>query len=344
MKDFMKRISSLTAVMLFSLSLFFVGCSDDDDPVAPKKSESQILVEYLEANGDFINTAAPAMINADAVRPLLNFPDKNLVIDVRAPNDRLNGWIKGSVNVTIPNLYNYFKNDINPASYEKIILVCYTGQSASYATSLLRMLGHNNVFAMKFGMSSWHDDFAANYKNTIANGNARQAQFVTDDTPKAAKGTVMPTITTGKTNGKDILEARVKALFEIGFITAASNPDGCALSNNDLFNNLGNYYIVNYWPYAHYKDPGHIPGAMQYTPKESLKFANDLLTLPIDKEVVIYCYTGQTSAHVAAFLRLLGYKARTLQYGTSAMIYDMVIAKGLTAFKTSDIMNYEYEK
>jgi hypothetical protein len=55
--------------------------------------------------------------------------------------------------------------------------------------------------------------------------------------------------------------------------------DATGISHTDVFNNLNNLFIINYWPAAHYLDPGHIPGAMQYTPKESLKSTKDLLTL-----------------------------------------------------------------
>ncbi len=37
--------------------------------------------------------------------------------------------------------------------------------------------------------------------------------------------------------------------------------------------------------------------------------------LPTDKKIVIYCWTGQTSAQVAAYLRMLGYDAVSMYYG-----------------------------
>jgi rhodanese-related sulfurtransferase len=82
---------------------------------------------------------------------------------------------------------------------------------------------------------------------------------------------------------------------------------------------------------------------MQYTPKESLKLAADLKTLPTNKTIVVYCYTGQTSSHLAAYLRLLGYDAKTLMFGTNGMIYDnMVATGGMSVFKSSEIMGYDF--
>jgi hypothetical protein len=55
----MKRYKLLNLLYLLIIaSLVFVnpGCSDDD-PVTPEEvNESEVLVKYLEENGDFINT------------------------------------------------------------------------------------------------------------------------------------------------------------------------------------------------------------------------------------------------------------------------------------------------
>ena len=47
-----------------------------------------------------------------------------------------------------------------------------------------------------------------------------------------------------------------------------------------------------------------------------------LNTLPTDKSVVVYCYTGQTSAHVAGYLRVLGYDAKSMLFGVNGMAWD----------------------
>ena len=38
-------------------------------------------------------------------------------------------------------------------------------------------------------------------------------------------------------------------------------------------------------------------------------------TLPTDKPIVVYCWTGQTSAQVTPYLRILGYDAYSMLYG-----------------------------
>ncbi|MBX3044960.1 MAG: rhodanese-like domain-containing protein [Candidatus Kapabacteria bacterium] len=313
--------------------MFIVSCSDDDNKTTPTKEESLILAEYIEANGDYINTTAPAMIDAKDVKALMATPGKVLIVDIRTAADFEKGHIEGAVNVTIPEALNYIKT-VNAASFDKIVVACYTGQSASYVTSLYRILGYNNAVTLKWGHCSWHKDFD---RWTPRIGNSKATMMVQTVTEKPAAGK-MPTITTGKSTGKDILEARATSIIAEGYGPASISAD-------DVFANLNNFHIVNYWPNAQYLDPGHIPGAMNYLPKTDLKVMTNLKTLPTDKPIVVYCYTGQTSSHVAAYLRLLGYDAKSLSFGANGMMYDAINGKaGFTTWKESYIEGYDYVK
>lgn len=309
--------------------IFIVSCSDDNSN--PSKDESLLLVEYLEANGDYVNTSAPAMIEAKDVKALMATPERVHIIDVRNATDFANGHIEGAVNVNIPDALDYIKT-INASSFDKIVVACYSGQSASYLTALYRMLGYNNAVTLKWGYSSWNQDFD---KWTANVGNSKATQMTTTPSlmPDAGK---LPTLTTGKSNGKDILESRAGLLIAEGYKPASITAD-------EVFSNLNKYFIVNYWPDNHYMDPGHIPGAINYVPKSDLKLSAYLKTLPTDKTIVVYCYTGQTSSHVAAYLRLLGYDAKSLSYGANGMMYDLI--NGRTGFSTWNslfIEGYDY--
>jgi rhodanese-related sulfurtransferase len=41
-----------------------------------------------------------------------------------------------------------------------------------------------------------------------------------------------------------------------------------------------------------------------------------------DKTVVTYCWTGQTSSMVTAYLNVIGYNAVSLKFGANGMIYS----------------------
>lgn len=319
------KTSKMWLLAILFLAFAAVSCDDDeDDPV----NEAQVLVEFLEgADGGYANTIMPAIMKADGVKGLMAVADGVYIIDIRSSDSWTAGHIEGAINVPAADVLSHL-DGMDAASYEKIAIVCYSGQSAAWVTCLAQISGYDNVFSMKWGMTSWNaefDSWSGNVNNTYS------ALFKTEDYPKGAEGD-LPGLVTGETEGEDILAARLDVVLAEGF-------GGAAITAAAVYENLDGYYIVNYWPAGHYEDPGHIEGAMQYTPKESIALDLDLTTLPTDKTIVVYCYSGQTSANMAAYLRVLGYDALSLKFGANAMIYD-----NMPAGKWSDteIFGYDY--
>jgi len=332
-----------------SFVLFNTGCSDDEkDPITPDTvNESEELVKYLEGtNLDFLNGKFPAMIPATTLRQdLLNTPSQITVLDIRSAGDfDTLGHIEGAVNVTVANLLTYYQSN-NLSAKTKVVIACYTGQTAGYATALLRMAGCSNVYDLKFGMSSWNDRFATSWKNTVANGN--QLGYVnTTNYPKPTTTVDYPTLNTGLTAGDKICEQRVKDLLTEGFTAKISYSD----LKTGLLADPTKYFIINYWPTDHY-NINHIDGSIQYTPYSSststrsdLTSDKFLKTLPngTDKTIVIYCYTGQTSAHVAAYLKSIGYNAKSLLFGANGLFYDNMPASKFNPTVGADINDYPY--
>ncbi|MBI2416562.1 MAG: rhodanese-like domain-containing protein [Ignavibacteriales bacterium] len=324
-------------LLLLPVIFGLTACKKDDNTTTPTPAvnESEILVKYLQDNGDFLNSAAPAIAPVEEVRNnQLSKPDKIYIIDIRSAADFAKGHIAGAVNVTTNNIVTHIKG-ITATNYEKIYLVCYSGQTAGYATALLRLLGYSNVFDVKWGMSAWNDSITASAWKTAVGNN--YSGFVTTATSKNVTGT-LPVLTTGKTTGKEILEARITQLL------SATDPFGdIKTTYKSVTDSLSKYYIVNYWPANHY-GLGHIPGATQYTPKADLKDSTFLKTLPTNKPIVVYCYTGQTSAQVATILKVLGYDAKTMLYGVSTMKHDLLVANNLSKWVDSECKYYPYVK
>ena len=57
---------------------------------------------------------------------------------------------------------------------------------------------------------------------------------------------------------------------------------------------------------------GHISGAHNIPFKE---VGRNLEKLPSDKEIIVYCYTGQTGGQTTALLNVAGFKSRSLNGG-----------------------------
>lgn len=322
----MNELKRLFYYLLIIPILFLsTNCSDDSSDPATI-NEAEVLEKYLEDNGNPINTFGQ-MIPATTVNTNITTGTDQTVIDIRSATDYSAGHIKNAVNVNATEVLNYYEQH-NLSSKEVVVIACYTGQTAAWVTGLMHTIGYTNVKDLAFGMSSWNSATSSSWANGI--GNSRASQLTKDVTPKAAEGE-LPKLNTGKTEATEILRARVEAVFAEGF-------GGAKITNSAVFDNTSNYYIVNYWSESDY-NWGHIPGAIQYTPKVDLNLNTNLKTIPTDKVVTIYCYTGQTSAHVAAYLRVLGYDAKTIVFGVNAMAHDTMPG---TAFNAqSHVHNYE---
>jgi rhodanese-related sulfurtransferase len=323
-------------LLIIPILMFVVACSDDDNPAEPEQqsiNEAEELVKYLEANVDFINTDAPSMIKSTAVHTtLISAPEEQYIIDIRAAEDYNNGHIPGAVNVSAGDIVNHYESN-NLDAYPTVVIACYSGQTAGWATGLMRMLGYENVKDLKWGMCSWNESTAGSWNNNIAD--TYQAQLTTDASPKNEAGE-LPELATGETDPALILRARVEAVLAEGFGAAKT-------SASSVFGDLDGYYIVNYWNIADY-DWGHIPGAIQYSPKPDADLELDayLTTLPTDETIVVYCYTGQTSAHMASYLKVIGYDAKSLVFGVNGMSYTSM--PGTKFVPDTDVHDYELEQ
>lgn len=336
----MKKYSNiLSIILLFTFVSFTTGCGNNSNKEKESQEKTQQvdefdqLLSYIEQTGDFINSKrVPTMIEPGEVHSNLN---ENIhVIDIRNAKDFSNGHIPGAQNVKMSDLLDYFENTITPTTYSHIVMVCYTGQSAAYAASILQLLGYNNVYDMKWGMSSWDRNTAE--AKWLKNATNKYADHLETAANEKNKPSAYPTLSTGKTTGVEIMHDRAEALLKQGFKPVRVKAD-------ELFNNGEDYYIVNYWPQEKY-DKGHIPGAIQYDPKKSLGRKSYLNTLPTDKTVVTYCYTGQHSAFVTAYLNMIGYDAKSLLYGANGFMNDLMKERGAKkwhAFSEKKIKNYE---
>ncbi len=320
-KDFFKMFGKLFAML--AMVMFVASCSDDTT-TEPTIVESEVLAKYFADNAGY-PLAAQIITATDLDAKIKADPTKVLTIDIRNDSVYKVCHISGAIYMPLKDLYTYFKaNDATIKAKELVAVTCFTGQSAGYAVSLLRSMGYANVKSLKFGMASWSDKFVGSLNAAVKNDNA--TMLVKDVKEKPAMGTVMPTLTTGKKTAAEIADARAQYLFEKGYSTTGA--DACAITATTVWANPSNYFIINYWPKAQYDDFGHLPGAINYIPADNeLNFNKLLKTLPVDKEIVIYCYTGQTSAYMAAYLRLLGYNAKSLSFGMQGMAIELMKAK-----------------
>jgi hypothetical protein len=136
---------------------------------------------------------------------------------------------------------------------------------------------------------------------TDANWDAALVASATFGTPK---------ITTGATVGLDILKKRVEAIVALGFKSIAPA---------DVLANPSGYVVNNFVSEAHYTGFGHVKGAIRVQPL-TLTAGNNTALDP-SKKIVTYCYTGQTSGAITAWLNVLGYDAYSCLWGLNGFTY-----------------------
>jgi rhodanese-related sulfurtransferase len=318
---------AISAVMMVSCTQSYAPGKDiqtvkEDTINVP---EIEALLRFINNSNDFINSKdSPSLVSADDVYDNLG---KYYIIDIRKHESYVNGHISGAVNVSMPNVINHLDRKVAPSVYEKIVIVCNSGQSSAYTTSVLRLLGYSNAYSMKYGMSSWNkslDKWSSKISSKYIGKLETKVNPVEGMHP-------YPAIQTGKHCGAEILEARARTLLNTPF-------QKLKISADRVFKNLDEFYIINFWPIDRY-EVGHIPGAYQYTPHKDLNSKTLLNTIPDDKKILVYDYTGQTSAFVVAYLRLLGYNAFTMYYGANSFMYNTLKLRNWNAFVAANKVN-----
>jgi len=308
----MKKLNKIMLLMAL-LPLLFVSSCKDDDP-APADAFG-IMTEYMMANDLDVDkvisgwiTARPVNENGTAKTPaeIEAWAAGYYIMDIRSTAHFGEGHIKGAHSSTLASIV------ADAGSADKpILVVCYSGQSASHATVALRLSGHPDAKVLKWGMSGWtRENECDKWTGATASGAKQSGNWTMDGT--ADLGTYeYPTISSTSTDGATILAERVAVMTEKGFQGVAST---------DVYGTPSNYLIHNYWDDASITEYGNITSAYQINP---LTLAGDNFKAYDPAAMnVTYCWTGQTSSMVTAYLTVLGYNAKSLKNGVNSMIYD----------------------
>ncbi len=211
------------------------------------------------------------------------------IIDLRKPEDYAKGHVKGAVNM--PWGPALAKNLKNVPQDKPVYLYCYTGQTAGQADVIYNMAGIDAKsvnLGYKFGISKV--DGIDEVLTKDATEIKPMENKIDPDIQKAADK-YFGSLKDGKYPNNIIAEDKLKELVDAGDKSI---------------------YILSVRSAEDYAK-GHIKGATQ------MNFGKDMhknfSTLPKDKTLVVYCYTGQTAGQTVAALRLLGFDAYSLKGG-----------------------------
>lgn len=240
---------------------------------------------------------------------------KLFVLDIRTKADFDKGHIEGATQVD-------FAKWADPANLsklpkdKKIIVACYTGNTASQTMMGLRMLGYDAA-TLKAGMNGWtQTGMTATVTNDLASTSNPVVTTPTGGTAAAAPaaGTFdKPTDADYKI--LDDQAVAIMAKMPTGQVDYSNNTISAAQLTTKLADpaQKSAIFLLDIRQKADY-DKGHIDGATN-VPFLAVAVPDNLKMVPKDKTVIVICYTGNTAAQATTVLRMLGYNANVLKYG-----------------------------
>lgn len=301
----MKKVLSifLASILIFSLAACGSTPASSSTPVSastpPASSAPASSSEAPAPSADTVTEAAknyfasfPEDRHMSSVEDLfkkIDAGEEMLIIDVRQPDAYAEGHLKGAVNVpygtAVADALEMIPDDV------PLFINCYTGQTSSQVVALLNIAGK----------------YATNIQGGFNNGISKQAGFEAYITKDAA------TLPDEDYEVDDAIEDAIAAYFKDSttnenksFNFAPEKLIEAVASGKDEYTILSVRKAEDY-------AAGHIQGALNIPFGKGMQ--EQFSTIPTDKPVVVYCYTGQTSSQTVATLRMLGFEAYSLAGG-----------------------------
>ena len=287
-----------------------LACGGDTEPTTPSETDtsegsSESEIDVLRQAAYDATQKSPVMKASELWELLYNDTDSSndpFVLSVRKAEHYTLGHIAGSINIGISDLFKEENLAKLPSDKSKqIVVVCYTGHTASQATALLNFNGYNAITLM-WGMCGWTNDAEVTVgkcftKETTGNDYTYDTGVYDEETREAIYGSI---------------DASVKLASDL--YEELNDGD----TTNDPF-------ILSIRAPSDY-ELGHIPWAVNYGTITSLFTRENLSKLPFDNEIIVVCYTGHTASQATAMLNLLGYDATALKYGMCGWCANTTIA------------------
>jgi len=299
----MKKLLALLIIPLF----LAVSCKKVEDNPTSETNSYKVMTTYMASNNlDLNNVLTDWIVARPAAADVPTFISSYDIFDLRDATAFGKGHIEGATNVALANIVTEAAKTSKP-----ILVVCYTGQTAAHGVVALKLSGYQ-AKVLKWGMSGWRADLSTPWE-----GNSGPANGVTaiGHTNWVTTATTTPAVfktpdLTLSGDGAAMLKTRVNYMIGEGFK---------GIVNTEVLNNPSKYFINNFWDQADVDHYGHIGEAYRIKP---LTISNkEMLGMDASKTIVTYCWTGQTSSMVTAYLNVIGYNAVSLKFGTNGMIY-----------------------
>lgn len=220
---------------------------------------------------------------------LINEKANIVIIDIRGAADYEKAHLKGAINIPYANIAEHL--DIIPDDVP-VYVNCYSGQTASQTIALLAVAG-KDAYNIQGG---WNNGISA------AEGYEKYVDNVAVSLP------------TKKYPVDAEIQAAITKYYEDAAASASGNFNFPVADLAKLVEAGSDEYTIVDIRSAEDYAKGHIKGAKINVPFPGAMPAG-FDNIPMDKPVIVHCYSGQTASQTVAILRLLGYEAYNLSGG-----------------------------
>lgn len=232
------------------------------------------------------------IIAQDAFVEMVKAGEDLMILDIRGAQAYEKGHVKGAYNLPWGRAIS---DNLSKIPKDKTVYIyCVTGQTAGQAVATFAIAGFD-VRTVKFGWNlgiskvAGIDEITETVENTLEGSSAidpdiqealdKYYQGLAD-----VAGTIYENYKISEAKAKELLDAGDDSVM---FLDVRKAADYAA---------------------------GHIATAINIPFAAGMEESFE--TLPKDKTIITYCYTGQTAGQVVAVLRLLGYNAVSMNGGT----------------------------
>jgi rhodanese-related sulfurtransferase len=328
-------VALLAVVMVFGL-VAVPGCASDEPAVEEPAAEEPAAEEpafdaraaMIDAANEYFKSSPTPTIAAADLFNLVQAQDPGYqIVDIRSAEHYALGHIEGAINIPYKTIADDASlEQLDPA--KKIVVVCYTGHTASMTNMVWNMLGYD-ALTLKFGMSGWVADKAV--VGLDIPGKVGAGYPTVTDPVEAAGGFDAPDLAGDYAEVAEAIKAQTKAYF--------AKDLAPTISVEDVYNLVQaqdtTYQIVSVRKAEDYAK-GHVAGAINILWTD---IADNVDKIDPDKKVIIYCYTGHTGGEAAMFLNLMGYETYNMKFGMSGWNTDPAVG-GAAGYDPAAVPNY----
>ncbi len=326
-------VALLTGVLVFGL-VAVPGCAADKPAVEEAATEevagasTDVRAAMIDAaNEYFKNEPVPTIAGVDLLKAVQEQDTRYQIVDIRSAEHYALGHIEGAINIP----FKTIADDESIAMLDdakKIVVVCYTGHTASMANMVWNMLGYD-ALTLKFGMSGWVADKAI--VGVDIPGKAGEGYPTVTAPTVATGGFTAPELEGEYADVAEAIKEQTKAYFakDLAPTIAPTDVHGVVQTKDP------GYQIVSVRKAEDYMT-GHIDGAINIMWTD---IADNLDKIDPDKKIIIYCYTGHTGGEAAMFLNLMGYETYNMKFGMSGWTNDPAMG-GLQGFDPATVPGY----